>query len=141
MRLIDADAFSAFIKKAVRELGYDGDGALRICDTLTVGDVLNSVCAELDGTALEGLKNAPTVDAVPVEAYKQVRWERDIAMQQLDALGYGLGEKVVPVVHGRWIVHYGNWADVYECDQCHHTSKDGGKYCSNCGVRMDGKQL
>lgn len=67
MRLIDADAFSAFIKKVVHEHGYDGDGALRICDALTVGDVLNSVCAELDGTALEGFKNAPTVDAVPVE--------------------------------------------------------------------------
>lgn len=46
----------------------------------------------------------------------------------------------VPVVRGRWIVHYGNWADVYECDQCHHESKEGGKYCFNCGARMeDGK--
>lgn len=107
MRLIDADAFSTFIKKAVREHGYE---VLRIPDTLTVENVLNLVCAELDGTALEGFKNAPTVDAVPV-------------------------------VHGRWIVHYGNWADVYECDQCRHESKEGGKYCSNCGARMDGKQL
>lgn len=64
MRLIDADAFSDFIKKAVFEHGYE---VLRICDTLTVADVLNSVCAELDGTGLEGFKNAPTVDAVPVE--------------------------------------------------------------------------
>jgi hypothetical protein len=63
MRLIDADAFSDFIKKTVHEHGYE---ARRICDALTVGDVLNSVCAELDGTALEGFKNAPTVDAVPV---------------------------------------------------------------------------
>lgn len=43
----------------------------------------------------------------------------------------------VPVKRGRWIVHYGNWADVYECDQCHHESKEGGKYCSNCGARME----
>ena len=74
MRLIDADAFSAFIKKTVHEQGYDGDGALRICDALTIGDVLNSVCAKLDGTALEGFKNAPTVDAVPV---RRGRWIRD----------------------------------------------------------------
>lgn len=71
MRLIDADAFSAFIKKTVHEQGYDGDGALRICDALTIEDVLNSVCAELDGTALEGFKNAPTVDAATM---KRGRW-------------------------------------------------------------------
>lgn len=46
----------------------------------------------------------------------------------------------VPVVHGRWIVHYGNWADVYECDRCHHESKEGGKYCSNCGTDMRGNE-
>lgn len=59
-------------------------------------------------------------------------------LKMLDSLPF---TDAVPVVHGRWIVHYGNWADVYECDQCHHESKDGGKYCSNCGARMDGKQL
>lgn len=70
MRLIDADAFSAFIKKAVAEQGYE---VLRICDTLTVADVLNSVCAELDGTGLEGFLNAPTVDAVPVVRCKDCK--------------------------------------------------------------------
>lgn len=63
MRLIDADAFSAFIKDAVIKHKYD---RLNIDNTLTVADVLKSVCAELDGTGLEGFKNAPTVDAVPV---------------------------------------------------------------------------
>ena len=71
MRLIDADAFSAFIKKAVAEQGYE---VLRICDTLTVADVLNSVCAELDGTGLEGFKNAPPVDAVPVVMCKDCKY-------------------------------------------------------------------
>ena len=62
-RLIDADAFSAFIKDAVIKYKYD---RLNIDNTLTVADVLQSVCAELDGTGLEGFKNSPTVDAVPV---------------------------------------------------------------------------
>lgn len=62
-RLIDADALSAFLKDAVIKHKYD---RLNIDNTLTVADVLQSVCAELDGTGLDGLKNAPTVDAVPV---------------------------------------------------------------------------
>ena len=62
-RLIYADAFSAFLKDAVIKHKYD---RLNIDNTLTVADVLQSVCAELDGTGLEGFKNAPTVDAVPV---------------------------------------------------------------------------
>lgn len=69
MRLINADAFSAFIRDAVIKHKYD---RLNIDNTLTVADVLQSVCAELDGTGLEGFKNAPTVDAVPV---KHGRWK------------------------------------------------------------------
>ena len=38
---------------------------------------------------------------------------------------------------GEWIIHYGNWADIYECDQCHHESKEGGKYCPHCGAKME----
>lgn len=31
---------------------------------------------------------------VPRGAYEQVRWERDVAIEQLKELGYGLGEKI-----------------------------------------------
>ena len=31
---------------------------------------------------------------VPVEVYKQVAWERDVAVAQLKELGYELGEKI-----------------------------------------------
>lgn len=75
MRLIDADAFSDFIKRVVFEHGYE---VTRICDTLTAADVFHSVCAELDGTGLEGFKNAPTVDAVPV---RHGRWRNGICDQ------------------------------------------------------------
>lgn len=68
MRLMDANAFSAFLKDAVIKHKYD---RLNIDNTLTVADVFQSVCAELDGTGLEGFKNAPTVDAVPV---RHGRW-------------------------------------------------------------------
>ena len=62
MRLIDADAFAEFIKDTVKRQGYDN---LKL-DPLTVSDVLDAVISELDGTSLDGFKNAPTVDAVPV---------------------------------------------------------------------------
>ena len=78
MRLIDADAFSDFIRKTIFKHGYD---ALGVCDTLTVGEVLHSVCAELDGTGLDGFKNTPTVDAIEVVRCKDCKhsehWYRD----------------------------------------------------------------
>ena len=70
-RLIDADAFSAFLKDAVIKHKYD---RLNIENALTVADVLQSVCAELDGTGLDGFKNAPTVDAVEVVRCRGCRW-------------------------------------------------------------------
>ena len=38
-------------------------------------------------------KDAPTVEAIPVEVYEQVKWERDTAIGQLKALNIELGEK------------------------------------------------
>lgn len=60
-------------------------------DTITVTGRQN---AELVESFADRIKALPTVDAVPVGAYKQVRWERDIAIGQLRELGYELGEKV-----------------------------------------------
>ena len=41
-----------------------------------------------------------------------------------------------PMVQGHWIVRHGNWEDEYECSICHDISKDGKKYCGNCGADM-----
>lgn len=59
MRLIDADAFAAFIKDAIKKQKYED---LKVDGLLTVADVLEAVVSELDGTSLDGLKNAPTVN-------------------------------------------------------------------------------
>lgn len=90
----------------------------------------------------------PAVDAVPVGAYKQVRWERDIAIGQLRELGYELGEKVTPVKHGRWKAvtddgdEYkricsccGEYAPFDEFDDAYLLYP----HCPWCGARMDGK--
>lgn len=43
--------------------------------------------------AITCVEQTPTVDAVPVQAYEQVAWERDIAIQQLREYGVSFGEK------------------------------------------------
>lgn len=61
------------------------------------------------------------MDAVPVEAYEQVKWERDQAIDQLNSIGKGFGEKmddVVPVVRCKECIHYTDeigWCDVHSC--------------------------
>ena len=43
---------------------------------------------------VEALKSLHSIGAVSIEVYKQVVWERDIAIGQLKELGYSLGEKI-----------------------------------------------
>ena len=68
------------------------------------------------------IDNAPTVDAVYRGVHDQVRWERDIAIGQLESYGISLGEKadVAKVVHGRWEdEHGGKYANPrYRCSVC-----------------------
>ena len=45
-----------------------------------------------------GIDDIPAEDVVERGVYEQVVWERDIAIKQLEELGYELGQKVEPVV-------------------------------------------
>ena len=44
--------------------------------------------------AIKALEQQPSEDCVSLEVYKQVTWERDIAIAQLKELGYEFGEKI-----------------------------------------------
>ena len=49
------------------------------------------------------VEQMPPADVVSVSAYKQVMWERDVAVEQLKQIGKGLGETmddVALVAHG-----------------------------------------
>lgn len=78
MRLIDADAFADFLKNAIKKQRCD---ALKVNDAaLSVGDVLESVVAELEGTSLDGFKNNPTIEPQRIEGRwidtgRALRWE------------------------------------------------------------------
>ena len=39
------------------------------------------------------LNELPTADVVSREVVNQIKWERDTAVQQLEELGYGFGER------------------------------------------------
>ena len=43
---------------------------------------------------IQRIKNAPAVDAVSRGMFEQYKWERDIAIEQLEELGLGLGQKI-----------------------------------------------
>jgi len=58
-RLIDADAFVRFLKDVVKKQKYEN---LKIDELLTVADVIDAVICDLDGTSLDGFKNAPTIE-------------------------------------------------------------------------------
>lgn len=74
--------------------------------------------------AMEKAENAPAVDAVPMEVLKQVMWERDCAIKQLEEHGIPFGGKaddVVPVVR---------------CSECKHFQHYG-----RTSLLVDGKNI
>ena len=93
----------------------------------------------------EMIERQPTVDAVSRGVFEQVKWERDVAIEQLESYGVSLGEKadVVKVVHGRW-EQSKSMVLSYKCSKCkgwvtkHSVNEPNFNYCPNCGAKMDG---
>ena len=92
------------------------------------------------------INNAPTViaekqneptngDLISKSVFDQIRWERDVAIEQLHDLGYELGEK--PRTDAEWI--FDGWKT--KCSNCGAKQALGssGKYCDYCGSRMKGE--
>lgn len=44
--------------------------------------------------AIQRIKNAPAVEAVSRGLFEQYKWERDIAIEQLEELGISFGQKI-----------------------------------------------
>lgn len=77
---------------------------------------------------------------------EQIMWERDVAIQQLKDLGYGLGEKPKEN-NGEWILDYRDGGvEFYHCSKCnlgravidgdYYKSLDEFKKCPICGIDM-----
>lgn len=102
----------------------------------------------LPGKARELIATAPAADVVSKGLYEQIKWERDVALAQLEEYGVSLGEKadVVKVRHGRWVSVQHKLARV--CSVCNRdepykfadVDADVYNYCPNCGAKMDKKE-
>ena len=72
-------------------VGKDGKGEWK-ADT-PLDEAYKSMIDALE-TAIKALKQEPGNDTVSLGVFEQVRWERDVAIDQLKQLGYELGEKI-----------------------------------------------
>lgn len=111
-RLIDANALKRYIDDA--EFCIKCQKKKLCCDI---------DCPFPDGLTKEwerAINEQPTVDAVPVDAVEQIRWERDIAMQQLQEHGIPFGGKADDVVN------------VCRCKDCQWFDANDDYYDSYC---------
>jgi hypothetical protein len=99
-----------------------------------------------DNTFYKLLKDMPPVTPKTECSCEQIKWERDMAIEQLKELGYGLGEKPRT---GHWIEGQTNNPNVHNilCSCCFEGYPSKGhansqytrekfKYCPNCGAKM-----
>ena len=108
----------------------------------------NEVCSEepcepSDCDWMAFIDKEPAADVVSKGLYEQIKWERDVALTQLEEYGVSLGEKadVMKVRHGRWIEQEKyTFGVMYDCSICDNRILDNGhswNYCPNCGAKMD----
>lgn len=98
---------------------------------------------------LDDVVELPIYAVVPISVYEQVRWERDLAIKQLQSYGVGFAEKkeLVEVKHGYWIEEFAkstidrltgeDSTIVYRCSRCGRYESQKEPYC-HCGAKMDG---
>lgn len=93
------------------------------------------------GGARKPIEDAPALEVVPKGLYDQIKWERDVAIDQLTSYGVSLGEKaeLERVKHGKWLpqVLFGQRA--WDCSECKTLGSPWWKRCPVCEAKMDGK--
>lgn len=113
----------------------------------------NEVCSEEpcepeDCDWMAFIDKEPAADVVSKGLYEQIKWERDVALAQLEEYGVSLGEKadVVKMQHGKWIhseIEDDDWGRIFHkwtCSVCGYSvahNPTGENYCPNCGAKMD----
>ena len=56
--------------------------------------VVNECSKDEVRDVIQRIRNAPTVEVVSRDLFEQYKWERDIAISQLEELGLSLGQKI-----------------------------------------------
>ena len=97
-------------------------------------DLIHALCedVEIDGAHFARVKRhinaAPAVAAVSRGYHEQVRWERDIALEQLESYGISLGEKA-------YAVKLPHKPTPFLKDYNPHNTD---AYCPECGTNLSG---
>ena len=114
----------------------------------------NEVCSEepcepSDCDWMAFIDKEPAADVVSKGLYEQIKWERDVALAQLEEYGVSLGEKadVVKVRHGRWeawMPDKNGETREFICTGCRFMVEMSWKqkecdyeWCPYCGCKMD----
>ena len=116
-----------------------------ICDTCLYNKNCQRLILKHKNTTIGCTSYKNEADFVERSAYEQVKWERDVAMEQLKEAGIPFGGKadVVAVRHGKWKLHDNGDGT---CDQCHFRQMhiwdydNWQNYCGVCGAKMDGEK-
>ena len=87
---------------------------------------------EIIGKTLEEYKNK----YVSIGAYKQVAWERDIAIEQLHELGYEFGEKIDKEEFCEWKYNKGFIVNPHTRRMFSAESSMQNNYCNTCGKKI-----
>ncbi len=86
--------------------------------------------------AIRALKNEQTDgDLISKSVLDQIKWERDIAISQLQELGYELGEKPRTEKTAELRI-VGNTTMHYECSLCGGAVDKWDNFCKHCGAIM-----
>ena len=108
----------------------------------------NEVCSEepckpSDCDWMAFIDKEPAADVVSKGLYEQIKWERDVALAQLEEYGVSLGEKadVMKVRHGRWVNTHSD-SEFAQCSLCKYPVYAAWiwnltNYCPNCGAKMN----
>lgn len=94
--------------------------------------------------ANKAVEEMPTIDVVSYGVFKQYKWERDIAIAQLEELGIGFGQKkpdMVEVVRCKDCKHWGTGycgetEHIKECEYAHYMVGENG-YCAYGEVKNE----
>ena len=83
------------------------------------------------------------IEVVSASIFDQIKWERDVALEQLNELGLSFGEKPR---HGQWAMS-SDIPDTIICSNCHEAfdvwKADINRFhfCPNCGCNMTNRSL
>lgn len=103
----------------------------RVCGNEGVDDVAMTFC---DDKQTDG-------DLINKSVLDQIKWERDIAISQLNVLGYELGEKPRAEKTAEWNYERFGYRTCSNCGYSNVGTDDDGvfipnNYCPNCGAKM-----